>query len=233
MFACLWIIVVTFLFRCQLVDLKAELYRKQEQFKKEKLGQESATSSLKPKDRVSWVSFRLEVYWPCWRWSCSPAAHSCVEAKYLEQTEPWCFRQSREGCRAAGRGAEQPGSVKVTTEMLLHTRWNGSSLTLLFFLSNRRKLEEKAKLYEQMTKGDFPGEWHWICLTQWAMKIDDDVTTQFSCDLLDEETEGLFLVDFTQKIIDKREAHLKKVEDEEERGPSPPPPPPENPEDEW
>lgn len=28
---------------------------------------------------------------------------------------------------------------------------------LFLFLYNRHKLEEKAKLYEQMTKGDFPG----------------------------------------------------------------------------
>ncbi|KAM7327938.1 hypothetical protein ACRRTK_014305 [Alexandromys fortis] len=40
----------------------------------------------------------------------------------------------------------------------------------------REKLEEKAKLYEKMTKGDFP----------------------------DEEVEDMYLVDFTQKIIDKR-----------------------------
>lgn len=44
---------VCFLFRSQLVDLKAELYRKQEQFKKEKLGQESTGSISKPKDKVS------------------------------------------------------------------------------------------------------------------------------------------------------------------------------------
>lgn len=65
------------------------------------------------------------------------------------------------------------------------------------------------------------------------MKSDGDIRTTSSCHLLDEETEGLFLVDFTQKIIDKREDHLQKVEDEEERGPSPPTPPPQNPEDEW
>lgn len=33
----------------QLVDLKAELYRKQEQFKKDKLGQDSAYTGLKSK----------------------------------------------------------------------------------------------------------------------------------------------------------------------------------------
>lgn len=65
------------------------------------------------------------------------------------------------------------------------------------------------------------------------MKIDGGVTNMSSCDLLDEETEGLFLVDFTQKIIDKRESHRQKNGDEEERGHSPPLPPPQNPEDEW
>lgn len=41
-------------FLLQLVDLKAELYRKQEQFKKEKLGQENvgAGSVLKAKEKV-------------------------------------------------------------------------------------------------------------------------------------------------------------------------------------
>lgn len=31
-------------------------------------------------------------------------------------------------------------------------------INYFLFLRNRRKLEEKARLYEQMTKGDFPGE---------------------------------------------------------------------------
>lgn len=45
---------VGFFFLLQLVDLKAELYRKQEQFKKEKLGQENvgAGSVLKAKEKV-------------------------------------------------------------------------------------------------------------------------------------------------------------------------------------
>lgn len=45
---------VLFFFLLQLVDLKAELYRKQEQFKKEKLGQENvgAGSVLKAKEKV-------------------------------------------------------------------------------------------------------------------------------------------------------------------------------------
>lgn len=51
--------------------------------------------------------------------------------------------------------------------------------------------------------------------------------------MLDEETEGLFLVDFTQKIIDKREAHLQKDRDEEDRDNLPPVPPPQNPDEEW
>ncbi|XP_034023479.1 coiled-coil domain-containing protein 174-like [Thalassophryne amazonica] len=70
------------------------------------------------------------------------------------------------------------------------------------------KLEEKAKLYEQMTKGDFP----------------------------DEETEGLYLVDFTQKIIDrKRETFAQKetAKEEEEEESSLPIPAPENPDEEW
>lgn len=69
------------------MDLKAELYRKQEQFKKEKLGQENAGAGFlpKPKDKVPefqlWdfiysVQVRLEV--------ANPRACSSVEAKYLD-----------------------------------------------------------------------------------------------------------------------------------------------------
>ncbi|KAK7878776.1 hypothetical protein WMY93_030936 [Mugilogobius chulae] len=96
-----------------LVDLKAELYRKQEQFKQEKLAQVSGGGAgSKVKEKVS--------------------------------TKKPSLAEEQDNLNAA-----------------------------------RRKLEEKAKLYEQMSKGDLP----------------------------DEETEGLFLVDFTQKIIDKRRKH--------------------------
>lgn len=49
----------------------------------------------------------------------------------------------------------------------------------------------------------------------------------------DEETEGLFLVDFTQKIIDKkREAFAEKEREDGERSTSPVPPP-QTPDEEW
>lgn len=52
--------------------------------------------------------------------------------------------------------------------------------------------------------------------------------------MADEETEGLYLVDFTQKIIDKkRETHVQREQDHEERISSSPVPPPENPDEEW
>lgn len=57
-----------------------------------------------------------------------------------------------------------------------------------------------------------------------------------SCNASDEETEGLFLVDFTQKIIDKKRETLAKKEtdrDAEERHNLSPVPPPQNPDDEW
>ncbi|XP_040446430.1 coiled-coil domain-containing protein 174 [Falco naumanni] len=88
---------------------------------------------------------------------------------------------------------------------------------LVFFFLFRKKLEEKAKLYEKMTKGDFP----------------------------DEETEDLYLVDFTQKIIDKQhevqelyqseaaQKTLEKETDDEETQPEMEIPPPENPDEEW
>lgn len=50
----------------------------------------------------------------------------------------------------------------------------------------------------------------------------------------DEESEGLFLVDFTQKIIDKkRETLAQSDRDDEERDILPPVPPPQNPDEEW
>lgn len=59
------------------------------------------------------------------------------------------------------------------------------------------------------------------------------ITILFS-NVSDEETEGLFLVDFTQKIIDKkRENHAQRESEREDRESSSPIPPPENPGEEW
>uniref|UniRef100_I3KS79 Coiled-coil domain containing 174 n=1 Tax=Oreochromis niloticus TaxID=8128 RepID=I3KS79_ORENI len=139
-----------------LVDLKAELYRKQEQFKREKLGQETSGAGVKEKSKDKKPNI----------WSKQNAGVSARAAKDAEQLE------------------EERSTIDTA----------------------RRKLEEKARLYEQMTKGDFP----------------------------DEETEGLFLVDFTQKIIDKkRETLAQKEKEDEERLSSSPVPPPENPDEEW
>nr|XP_046191136.1 LOW QUALITY PROTEIN: coiled-coil domain-containing protein 174 [Oncorhynchus gorbuscha] len=137
-----------------LVDLKAELYRKQEQFKHEKLGQDAGTSTKAPKSK-----------------------------------KPNVWSKQNEG---VSERAQKDVELVAEEENNLDRA--------------RRKLEEKAKLYEQMTKGDF----------------------------LDEETEGLFLVDFTQKIIDKkRENHAQRESEREDRESSPPIPPPENPGEEW
>ncbi|XP_014022610.2 coiled-coil domain-containing protein 174 [Salmo salar] len=138
-----------------LVDLKAELYRKQEQFKHEKLGQDAGTSTKAPKIKKPNV--------------------------WIKQNEGVSERAQKD----VELVAEEENNLDKA----------------------KRKLEEKAKLYEQMTKGDFP----------------------------DEETEGLFLVDFTQKIIDKkRENHAQRESEREDRESSSPPiPPPENPGEEW
>ncbi|GLD64400.1 coiled-coil domain-containing protein 174 [Lates japonicus] len=142
-----------------LVDLKAELYRKQEQFKQEKLGQENAGAGFKPKSKVKKPSV----------WNKQNAGVSARAEKDAEQL------------------AEEQRSLDTS----------------------KRKLEEKARLYEQMTKGDFP----------------------------DEETEGLFLVDFTQKIIDKKRATLAQRdaerEEDEDGDSSTPIPAPQNPDEEW
>ncbi|XP_030633311.1 coiled-coil domain-containing protein 174 isoform X1 [Chanos chanos] len=143
-----------------LVDLKAELYRKQEQFKQDKLGQD-AGSEPKSKAKIK---------------------------------KPTVWTKHNEGVSArAQKDVEQSVEEENTLD------------------KSKQKLEEKARLYEQMTKGDFP----------------------------DEETEGLFLVDFTQKIIDQKKAAHTQREDEgpdrdgEDADTRVPIPPPQNPEEEW
>lgn len=52
----------------------------------------------------------------------------------------------------------------------------------------------------------------------------------------DEETEGLYLVDFTQKMIDKQRqtwAQKEKEDEEEAESNLPPVPPPQHPDEEW
>ncbi|NXN15718.1 CC174 protein, partial [Indicator maculatus] len=149
-----------------LVDLKAELFRKQEEFKKEKLLKDSGIFA-KPK---------------------------------TSNKKPSVWNKQNTG--VANR-AEKDVEQKAEEENMLD--------------KSRKKLEEKAKLYEKMTKGDFP----------------------------DEETEDLYLVDFTQKIIDKQhevqelyqsEAARKTLEkeiDDEETQPEMEIPPPEDPDEEW
>uniref|UniRef100_H2L7L1 Coiled-coil domain containing 174 n=1 Tax=Oryzias latipes TaxID=8090 RepID=H2L7L1_ORYLA len=143
-----------------LVDLKAELFRKQEEFKREKLGQENTHTGHRPKSST------------------------------VNNKKPTIWSKQNAGISArAAKDSEQLAEEQVTLD------------------AARRKLEEKARLYEQMTKGDFP----------------------------DEETESLFLVDFTQKIIDKKREALqqKEEEEEEDRQSSSPPPQPLNPDEEW
>ncbi|NXJ87298.1 CC174 protein, partial [Corythaixoides concolor] len=149
-----------------LVDLKAELFRKQEEFKKEKLLKDAGIFA-KPK-----TSNKKPSIW------------------------------SKQNTGVANR-AEKDIEQKTEEDHVLD--------------KSRKKLEEKAKLYEKMTKGDFP----------------------------DEETEDLYLVDFTQKIIDKQheiqelyqsEAARKTSEketDDEETQPEMEIPPPEDPDEEW
>lgn len=108
-----------------MVDLKAELFRKQEEFKQEKLLKDSGVFG-KPK-----TSNKKPSIW------------------------------SKQNAGVSSR-AEKDAEQKLEEQKTLD--------------KSREKLEEKAKLYEKMTKGDF----------------------------LDEEVEDMYLVDFTQKIIDKR-----------------------------
>ncbi|NXC37335.1 CC174 protein, partial [Campylorhamphus procurvoides] len=148
-----------------LVDLKAELFRKQEEFKKEKLLKDAGVFA-KPRT----INKKPSI------WTKQNAGVANRATKDVEQ--------------------------KTEEQDILD--------------KSRKKLEEKAKLYEKMTKGDFP----------------------------DEETEDLYLVDFTQKIIDKQhevqelcqsEAAGKTSErdTDDETLPETDIPPPEDPEEEW
>ncbi|KAA0713062.1 Coiled-coil domain-containing protein 174 [Triplophysa tibetana] len=138
-----------------LVDLKAELYRKQEEFKHDRLGQD-AGALQKPKTKI-------------------------------KKPNVWC--KQNEGVNArAQKDIQQTTEEEVTLD------------------KSRQKLQEKARLYEQMTKGDFP----------------------------DEETESLYLVDFTQKIINQRnETNVTEDRDEQVSEVNIQIPPPLNADEEW
>ncbi|CAI9534718.1 unnamed protein product [Staurois parvus] len=145
-----------------LVDLKAELFRKQEEFKRDKFSK-AADGPSKPK---------------------------AIPKK------PNIWNKQNVGVSArAEKDAEQKAEEDNTLD------------------KSRKKLEEKALLYEKMTKGDFP----------------------------DEETEELYLVDFAQKIIDKQRevqtlCHKEQKTDEGEedvRAPDMPVPGPKDPGEEW
>ncbi|XP_030358089.1 coiled-coil domain-containing protein 174 [Strigops habroptila] len=147
-----------------LVDLKAELFRKQEEFKKEKLLKD-AGAFTKPK---------------------------------TSNKKPSIWNKQNTG--VANR-AEKDVEQKKEEEHILDTS----------------RTKEKAKLYEKMSKGNLP----------------------------DEETEDLYLVDFTQKIIDKQHEvqelyqsdaarkTLEKDTDDEDAQPEMEIPPPEDPDEEW
>ncbi|CAO2605952.1 Coiled-coil domain-containing protein 174 [Lemmus lemmus] len=147
-----------------LVDLKAELFRKQEEFKQEKLLKGSGVFG-KPKTTNK-----------------KPSIWTKQNAGVSSRTE---------------KDAEQKLEEQKTLDKA------------------REKLEEKAKLYEKMTKGDFP----------------------------DEEVEDMYLVDFTQKIIDKRkemevlgatrESRNAEERDDDEEISEKDIPPPQDPSEEW
>ncbi|KAF0873430.1 CC174 protein, partial [Crocuta crocuta] len=148
-----------------LVDLKAELFRKQEEFKQEKLLKDSGVLG-KPKTTNKKPSI----------WS----------------------KQNVGVSNRAEKDVEQKTEEQKTLD------------------KSREKLEEKAKLYEKMTKADF----------------------------IDEEVEDMYLVDFTQKIIDKhkemevfganRDCRMAGERDDDEENLSEKDiPPPQDPSEEW
>ncbi|XP_053325265.1 coiled-coil domain-containing protein 174 isoform X2 [Spea bombifrons] len=143
-----------------LVDLKAELFRKQEEFKQEKISKDAGGL---PKPRAA-----------------------------PKKPNIW----SKQNAGVTGR-AEKDVEEKIEEENTLE--------------KSKQKLEEKAQLYEKMTKGDFP----------------------------DEETEELYLVDFAQKIIEKRKevralcVEAKKNKKDEDEVSDLPIPAPQDPSEEW
>ncbi|EGV97719.1 coiled-coil domain-containing protein 174 [Cricetulus griseus] len=148
-----------------LVDLKAELFRKQEEFKQEKLLKDSGVFG-KPK---------------------------------TTNKKPSIWTKQNAGVSSR---AEKDAEQKLEEQKTLDKA--------------REKLEEKAKLYEKMTKGDFP----------------------------DEEVEDMYLVDFTQKIIDKRKEmevlgatrdsrNTEEKDDDDEEFSEKDIPPPKDPSEEW
>ncbi|XP_051010882.1 coiled-coil domain-containing protein 174 isoform X2 [Acomys russatus] len=147
-----------------LIDLKAELFRKQEEFKQEKLLKDSGVFA-KPK---------------------------------TTNKKPSIWNKQNAGVSSR---AEKDAEQKLEEQKTLDKA--------------REKLEEKAKLYEKMTKGDF----------------------------LDEEVEDMYLVDFTQKIIDKRkemevlsatrDSRNTEERDDDEEFSEKDIPPPQDPSEEW
>ncbi|XP_016065366.1 PREDICTED: coiled-coil domain-containing protein 174 [Miniopterus natalensis] len=148
-----------------LVDLKAELFRKQEEFKQEKLLKDSGVLG-KPK---------------------------------TTNKKPSIWNKQNAG---VSNRAEKDAEQKIEEQKTLDKA--------------REKLEEKAKLYEKMTKGDF----------------------------IDEEVEDMYLVDFTQKIIDRHREmesfgatrdsrNAGERDDDEENLSEKDIPPPQDPSEEW
>ncbi|XP_069795996.1 coiled-coil domain-containing protein 174 [Narcine bancroftii] len=145
-----------------LVDLKAELYRKQEEFKQDKL--------LK----AAGVPYKVK----------------------LPNKKPGIW--SKQNIGVSDR-SEKDVEERFEEEHALD--------------KSRQRLEEKAKLYDQMTKGDFP----------------------------DEETESMYLVDFTQKIFDKQKelysesqtSQVPETERDEDAVPASDVAPAKDPNEEW
>ncbi|XP_062853080.1 coiled-coil domain-containing protein 174 [Trichomycterus rosablanca] len=142
-----------------LVDLKAELYRKQEAFKQERLGQDAGTAVK----------------------------------SHTTNKKPNIWSKPNQG---VNERAQKDVEKTAEEEQKLD--------------KSRQKLEEKARLYEQMTKGDFP----------------------------DEETESLYLVDFTQKLIEQKKVSQRREaeigdRDGECSDMQVPIPPPQNANEEW
>ncbi|KAI4892765.1 hypothetical protein NFI96_032338 [Prochilodus magdalenae] len=157
-----------------LVDLKAELYRKQEVFKQERLTQDAGTAH-KPQNKVK-----------------ASKPHTTNTTNMIAD-KPSIWSKQNEGVSArAQKDVEQTAEEEQNLD------------------KSRQKLEEKARLYEQMTKGDFP----------------------------DEETESLYLVDFTQKIIDQKKGMNSREPEKRDRDGEAsdlhiPIPPPQNADEEW
>lgn len=202
------------------MDLKAELYRKQEQFKRQKLGQETSGAGFKAKskDKVQheWflnVFFYNGVQWlthvsnfPLHMFLCRSPTSGINKMRVFQQE----LLKMQSSWKRSGAPSIQQGEFS-TAEVFLYNRWTKTSHSFFFYSLDRRKLEEKARLYEQMTKGDFPGWWT-VCALCLLQQHQSGHTLYLPCCVTHQmkRRKGCSLLTSPRRLLTKREKHLPR-----------------------